>query len=276
MSLDAEILWGEFGLKLYGSDDLFDMMKNDLDILKFDGFKPREFFGYLVEIANKKKISEKDFKEHMFTAISWAVLRGSSTKQKNIDRTTKEGKKKIKDVIELYGIKPSQPKSATDVTIGRIAATFPQMLAGVISKLDPAKQRVVGSKDKSFPAWLCFPSAAALIPFKTEETDETKADWDKVWAHWFEWACSFDLLVNDAREGRLKPDPERVLSIASAIRNSDQFSNSVRAGYLKLLKLDRAAVSKLPAKTLDDVLKAAMEKAKKAEERIEFRNKSSS
>eukprot|EP00922_Rhytidocystis_sp_ex-Travisia-forbesii_P044860 GHVS01066892.1.p1 GENE.GHVS01066892.1~~GHVS01066892.1.p1 ORF type:complete len:343 (+),score=10.47 GHVS01066892.1:3-1031(+) len=100
---------------------------------------------------------------------------------KSIRNISLEGKAKMEKLRCRYAIK-DKSELGTTVTIGRIVACYPLMMATVFATgLVP----IAGEVPDGFPRFLCFPASPSLFPASRK---------DDLMAKWLQWQVSFSTL----------------------------------------------------------------------------------
>jgi hypothetical protein len=121
----------------------------------------------------------------IMTLLLWGVSRGTKVfKLKTIARTNEKGRKIIDTLKVTYGIRDHKPEAPTDITIGRLMATYPSKVAELLNK---GYGRVVGEGGGDLPMFLKFPAAPSIIP----STDGA------LYEAWLQWAITFDKIITD-------------------------------------------------------------------------------
>jgi hypothetical protein len=147
MSLIDEIL--NIGFDYNGEERAF------VDSILYSGFDPTQFADHLLKLSGGKEQLKVDMK---LFAMAIAV-RGVKT-AKMLNKSSESGVKALRPLFTKYKVQDSIPRTQKDVTLGRISALIPHLIAqcraqGVCSTI---------GETGALPRSLAFPSAVGLIP----------------------------------------------------------------------------------------------------------------
>lgn len=154
------------------------MSADDLAVLDFDvvtqslvaynGFNPMALHMVVVKRGMTKK--------EMGIIMTFIAYRGTNLRK--IERTNPEGKEQLKKALSKLGVVESKKElGPNDVTLSRLAATYPHVIARVLYR-DKSVNPMFGNLD--LPLHFQFPSSIAIIP------EEQVENWKKYMASFFE------------------------------------------------------------------------------------------
>lgn len=152
-----------------------------LQAYEYQGFDPLVVMN---EIRSKASKNQRDLKKDLMALVSCGIVRGTKL-EKAMKKCSPKVQVNLSTLMIIYGIKDSAPTSRTDITMARILALCPHLVARVIK----------GAKGHYFAATplpdplrtLCFPGAGALIPKGPE--------WAPILAHWRTWCAMFSKVI---------------------------------------------------------------------------------
>lgn len=219
------------GVKL---SDTVDYLTNNMDALdalfkefEYQGFEPTYTFEQMKKNfvknygTDKEKLKNlnNDFNKMLIEMAAWIVERGTQTKtdSKTMGRTSEAGRKKVLAFVAAFNVIRNQPKTREDVTMGRIAGVLCYQIATII-KSKGSDARIVGERG-NLPAYLAFPSGAALIPSESASVFE---DWKK-------WQASFSTVIGS------KSTADQLETYANAIWNSKLYNDQARKKIMGVL-----------------------------------------
>jgi len=161
---------------------------------------------YRAKIAN---ISKSTFIYHMRLLVAVYIERGSSFLFRGIEKMSNYVVRMyIKALIPVYDIlkeKPLGGYKSNDVSLARIVAIFPMMVAELMKKAK--KVPIAANVSPNVPSWYKFPGGASLIPRGEEE-------FFNQWKAWYE---EFGKVIN---RGKKQDDTRSNADYAQAIWNS--------------------------------------------------------
>jgi hypothetical protein len=175
----------------------------------FKGFNAINFLKFLTHKADNKE----QFKAHMLKLGILYVIRGTKI-NKILGKTSDAGRTEITELKARYSIIDSVPQTQWDVTLGRIAACMP----GMIAKLQQRVGRVLGDRGvaPTLPKGLLFAGGAALIPLGDAS--------DKFFVEWTNWSISFAKQTNN----RAGQELEVALKYGTIIRGAEVLKDAKR------------------------------------------------
>jgi hypothetical protein len=181
----------------------------------YEGFDPRYF---ITNVLGKVETNKPQLRDDMSRILSWYVIRGTKVTGTKVTTTTAEaGYKKIKEVTDKYKVKNVLgEKDRTKITVGRIAACFPHVVAFLMGSPD---SRIVGATQANLPRHYHFPGAPSIMTAEVWQVHE---------ASWRLWQKSFATSI------KAKPTDSDFGLIA---HNSTLFSSEQRALIIKSLKI---------------------------------------
>jgi hypothetical protein len=173
----------------------------------------------------KAKKSAGEVMADVRTLCMWIIMRGTNIdlQGKALKSTNPEGRKTIENLIVIYSLKRTgKPKGTTDITMGRIASTYPHIILGIRTSLlinEPSKSlvRLIGLENIAEAAR--FPTFAALIPLDEE--------YNEMFDDWLLWANSFDSIINGD-----KRNDASVLKYAMIMRKNNPMDTKMRRNAL--------------------------------------------
>lgn len=156
--------------------------------LEYNGFDPNITFNEMISRAKKLKREAKVLLRDITLILTFYVVRGTNFKREDLRTRTKSAKDLlvILQLIKEYGLEKN-PKLPTDVTIGRLAAAFPQVVCLILLKYN--KKRFGGSD--SVPPQFLFPQAPCLW---------SEAERKKYYPGWINWMFEMQKRIN--KKGR--------------------------------------------------------------------------
>lgn len=195
-----------------------ELLKTIMSEVTFQGFNWEAVFNELRKRAKQAGLGKDLFIYHMRLLCAVYVERGSAFLRRGLlslpNRTVKVY---ITALIKVYGIKLTRPRtgySNVDVTITRIVAIFPDLVAGIIRQTN--KSVICQDVEPSVPKWLKFPGGASLI---------TKDDiGNALYQKWLNWYVAFGNIINPNQKVTI----DNVKRFADAIYNSAATSTDVR------------------------------------------------
>ena len=165
----------------------FDVVAIDLELFAYMGFDPKHTLKKLAEKATNQKFSKERFKQDMMRILTFYVSRGTRLYTEKVrGKTREEAKDILRDLASAYNVQDKQPKSRDDITVARIVAVFPHIVAELMN--NETIGRVVGNAPAGFFRCLCFPSAPSIIP--------RLPAYEPVYESWLVWAKEFDKVIN--------------------------------------------------------------------------------
>jgi len=214
--------------------------KNELIVLlntskefKYQGLDVQELNKLM--IAKGKAAGRKDISAVMAdikTICMWIIMRGTnvSPKGKAMNSTSQNGKKTIETLLGIYSVKRTgKPQGPEDITMGRIASTYPHIILGIrVSLLSDSTTessvRMIGTS--LIPLSARFPTFGALIP--KEGTDA-----ETMYTEWVDWAITFDAVINQD-----KKNPENVRKYAEIMRMNSPLEDKMRKNAIAIIRKD--------------------------------------
>lgn len=191
------------------------------EIFAYAGFDPLFIFKLLHLIEPRPDI----FIEDMIGFLTYYAIRGVRWgRMKTATKTSDPGASYIIGLARKYGLTDGFPRGRSDITLGRIAGVFPQLVFKIFRIKDFA--RATGrDKDDTIPISFCFPAAAALIPLSADKD----APWNKFYdSVYIPWAIKFDKTINGEYS-----DETRVKQYAAVTRSSTAVPLNERETFLK-------------------------------------------
>lgn len=151
------------------------------DLLAYNGFDPRIVLSALRNKESNKKILNNDM-----TIFAVFICNRGTNVSKFKESTTERGVKMITSLMKKYEVVQGTPRDKDAVTIGRIGACIPNVIAEVMKR---GHGRVVGESGDC-PEFLCFTSAASIIP----------RAYVNLFKAWKEWRSSFSAVINSSSD----------------------------------------------------------------------------
>lgn len=187
----------------------------------FNGFAPKTLILIMFNIAATKT---RKLNADLFKILLWCALRGPIFREKQMNKTGESGRKEMKDLVNVYGIKTEEMKASDldskDITLPRIVACFPWHQALVRMMVEKkGLLPVVVQDDHKLPYYLQFPAAGSLIPAKSDLRER-----------WINWMIDFDSVIRPKAS-----DVKTINKYATAILNSDLFDQDERTKILSSL-----------------------------------------
>jgi hypothetical protein len=180
-----------------------------LNLVTEDNFETAAYQGFDPSVIRKQLIINKWQKTELIQILTFFVVRGTSLSDKSMGRSTKTLSQLITH-LKNKGLVDT-PVNRTDITIGRIVASMPEIVASIIAKFPDDCRIICNDLDVSIPVYLKFSSGAALCVSE----DELK--------EWLTWAIEQDKVINPK-----KPDAVRVENFANIQYQSTFLSVSKR------------------------------------------------
>jgi hypothetical protein len=181
------------------------------ETFRYQGFDPRHIMKLLILKEKDKRAFARDMK----TIIVWVETRGTRiSKEKVIKRTTAEGQDVIRRLQAKYNIRDEVPDSLDTVTLPRVVACFPQLVAR--TRMTFGYVRQIEDSPTGLPRFLCFPGAAALM---SDTSTLGKSTFDL----WIQWAVNFDMVINPRAH-----NVQKVRQYAEIVRNSSVIPRNKR------------------------------------------------
>jgi hypothetical protein len=187
-----------------------DISKEIFESVSYQGFDPT--------VIRKELIKQKWSKNDLIQILTFFVVRGTSLSEKSINRSTETLANLITN-LRNKGLK-DRPVDKTDITIGRIVASMPEIVASIIAKYPNNCRIICKDVSEALPLYLKFSSGAALCV----DSSELK--------RWTEWAIEQDKVINPTRA-----DSERVENFANIQYNSTFLSTNKRQNLRTKLDL---------------------------------------
>jgi hypothetical protein len=204
---------------------------------RFQGYDPIVTFNHLVKRAQEKGFSTAQFKTDMTTLCTWFVMRGAKipvsdaadkgpNQGRSIEKTSQEGKDKIRKIKTDYNIINRTPQTDADINLARVIGCFPHVVAALMKKYPGIVRLVIpADKDKNsyapLPPYLLFPQGISLIP-QNQEYNE--------WVSKFKlWSIDFDQIVNRGKQTAA----DRLETYVEATYRSKLFSDEQRRKIIK-------------------------------------------
>jgi len=217
----------------------------------FQGFDPKYFAKVLMYYAK----DQNALKEDMLQIIAFYITRGTRPDRKRIEDTmTREGYARITKLVNKYHMDTrKKPSAREDVTIGRIASTFPHWVVTLLNEhADKSQVRVIADEARMYlrlPRALCIAVAYAVIPRSQE--------WDGLFCAVFIWGKEFTrtIMNNASGDDVRKPNTGNAadaasmltaawktqLNIAKTQRSSDAVPEEIRQDVMKRIGVDKNA-----------------------------------
>jgi len=190
------------------------MAKIDHDTFQYQGYEPGNTYRVLIEKAKRAGENSEAFFISMRQVLTFYVSRGTKIQTKKVKGKSSEAAKKILlRLVEKYDITDNRPTDKDDITVARIVGVFPHLVAQLMADEDIG--RIVGSEKPGLPRALHFSAAPSLIP--------NGSTYDDLFLKWYEWATSFDIIINGANA-----DSEKVLNYGQIMRKSSYLSDDRR------------------------------------------------
>jgi hypothetical protein len=187
----------------------------------YQGLDPLLIYRTLKNRARNKGVSEL-FKDHMTKLMLWYVMRGSRISGKALLKSKQEARDFLSEMSSIYGITDNVPKTSDDITLARITAVFPHIVAKYIILMN---KEPVGWKElgvDSIPRYLAFPGAPSIIPEEEWEGGMRKK--------FLEWAVKFDAII------KARPEPDKVATYADTVFKSSLFNKDQRKRMLNRVR----------------------------------------
>jgi len=167
--------------------NILEQLKTLVDMFDYQGMNPEVIFQTLMERGKRKHVgpdAQKKILLDIRSMLAWYVMRGSALNDKNVKRTNEVGKQAINMLMTDYNILVRNPTGSKDITLARVAGTFPDIVALFLAK---GVGKIVFKLDH-LPYYLSFPSGAALIPMSST--------YDDTFNLWVQWSALFSQLVD--------------------------------------------------------------------------------
>lgn len=141
------------------SDDEIEALKSTLDTYAYQGFDPIVVVNELL----RKAETQQQFKKDLTRLIAIGVKRGTNL-EKIQGRSSTEASTAIRELIARYNIKTGSPRTSTDITMARILAIAPHVVARVLKSAKDVTLVTGGVAISATFLPLSFPGAIAIIP----------------------------------------------------------------------------------------------------------------
>jgi len=168
----------EIGSLLSNEIEVDEAIVRESAMFAYTGFDPSFIMKHMIRRAEG---NFRDLFRTIHLIICFVIIRGTNVEnaKKKMD---KNGIQLITAIMAKYQIKGTSSKER--ITIGSIAACFPQVYASILAKklLPP----IAGITIDGFRSYYQFPGAPAIIP---EDDAESKANW-------IEWSVRFSKIVS--------------------------------------------------------------------------------
>jgi len=172
------------------------------NLIAYQGFNPTEFIRHLRAIEPDESILGQEMQVLCLLAVNRGVKISKVTQ-----KMKPEGVRIINALASKYRVIDAKPRSPTDVTISRIAATFPNSCGHHLAK---GRGRVIGEKHPDLPIVFCFPAGGSLIP----------STYVRTIAAWKEWRQSFSNVINS--DSNLAVDYDEIVLNSSSMSESEK------------------------------------------------------
>jgi len=202
--------------------DNYDDLIQDMEKMSFDMSTLIDDISYIgfdiytvIGSMTKKEVNKEAFKKDISVLITIALSRGTKIK-KMVVKMSDVGKKLVEDLKKKYEIKDTVPKSATDVTLGRVLACFPTVAATILHK--NAEINLVG-EGGIIDRRLMFPGSVAIIP----------KSFDLLIARYKRWSETFSEVIG--------ADKSQVALYSKIIQDNNYYTEDSRIEIMKTLNI---------------------------------------
>jgi hypothetical protein len=157
-----EQLWEEIE-KMDVSSLVDDQVIQDFE---YKGFNANELLRTILAKGLESGRAMKDLQQDLINMVTIAVIKGSIT-DKNLEKMSDKGKESYKALENRYALQKggSQGKTASHITIARIAAALPGVVIQVLKKKPILAKKFTGPfKTTGLPYYLRHQASAACIP----------------------------------------------------------------------------------------------------------------
>jgi hypothetical protein len=225
LSITDEELKNYFANVLLGDTDL----KKIVQMIQYEGFNPA--VTAKVFIARGKKYyktqgktgatATKAIKADINRVILVGLTRGTNTSSngKLINKSGKEGKDLIRNLLKIYLFKKSSngQYGATDLTIPRVMASFADCTCAIAAK--PDLYQSIVDVPEGMSSGLAWPGGASTIPKASE--------YNGLYELWLTWAIAFDGKIHE-NDKDYETDAKRVKKYGDIMRGNNFFLDDFR------------------------------------------------
>jgi len=210
----------------------------------YEGFEPKQFLVWLQKVyqgnakAEKKELA-RDFLMDIKRVIGLYCAVGTKMTAKRISHTGEEGIRIYEHLRNIFQIEDT-PRDALTVTIQRIVACFPHVVARAYASPQGEYFRIPGGMNTDLPRALHFSMAPSVIPISDE--------WKNVRSQYFKWAIEFDKVINGE-----KSDAAVLFGYYTIQKNSNLIAEADRKKLMIDLAIDPAAVPEPEAEPGSDL-----------------------
>lgn len=187
-----------------------DFSDEAFEIVSFQGFDPK--------LIRKELIRNKWTQKELIYIITFFLVRGTNIDEKNEGKNTAEFNQIITDLKNKSLVQRAVDKKS--ITINRIIACMPEIVAGVIAKHNDKCRILCIDTSPILPVYLKFSSGGSLCQSDIELE------------HWITWAIEQDKVINPKN-----PNSERVMQFAK-IQYSSDFISATKKESIRI-DLDR-------------------------------------
>jgi len=200
--------------------------------IEYAGLDPEKIFDSLKEAALTSGRSPIQFMKDIATILTFYVRRGTNISGAS-KRTEEKAMKKIKALKKIYEIGDRLgPENKSSVTVGRIAAVFPEFVAAHFW-IGTARMVVPHSVEDypNLPRTFAFPGSPALM---------TAAEWERMKGDYLKYMVAFSRVVNskdkkfsEKTDETIMKDQETFAMAAQSSSFNERKRTSKRAAFNK-------------------------------------------
>jgi len=220
----GKLEWKEWQLLSY--KDKIDKIEHTLSVWDNKDFlelvRELSYTGFDAKIVRMNTMSRGTAKEILYL-LTFYIVRGTKT-AKATNKMSKDGQVLMAQLITQFGLSDSaKGKDATNLSISRIAAAFPEIVMKLIQKRGFANQ--YGYKGP-LPSCLMFSHAPSIIPHGSP--------YFKEWCNWNDWFKHTISGKKASEFGRVivAADP---INYVEMIHNSTLFTDEERIEIMKTI-----------------------------------------
>lgn len=180
-----------------------------LDSFDDEAFETVSYQGFDPKLIRKELIRRKWTQKELTYILTFFLVRGTNIDDKNEGKNTAEFNKMIAG-LKNKGL-VLRANGNKDITINRIVACMPEIVAGIIAKYHDKCRILCIDTSPDIPIYLKFSSGGALCESDVELE------------HWINWATEQDKVINPG-----KNDCDRVRQFALIQYNSGFITETKR------------------------------------------------
>lgn len=184
-------------------------LEEGLEEMEVATFTQMAYQGFDAKVIREELVSKKWSKELLTNVLVYFLVRGTNISAKATKRSSEACALMLKSATEK-GLR-ARPEKPTTLTIGRIVAAMPEVVAGIIARF-PTQVRVLCPEvSPGLPLYLKFSAGASLC------TSEEQ------YIEWMDWARSQDAVIN-----KDKSSEERVNQFGRVQYSSSRLDHKFR------------------------------------------------